>query len=83
MRCNGLHPSRHTNRWEKERDLPNSSFNPAFHIHQATERYQIAGYAIDGYAETTEEYSSYEAALAAFLSRCGLRSAPPTQLAML
>ena len=66
MRCNGLHPSRHTNKWEKERGLPNSWFDPTFHIHQATERYQLAGYAIDGYAEPTEEYSSYDTALAVF-----------------
>ncbi len=72
MRCNGLHPSRHTNKWEKERGLPNSWFDPTFHIHQATERYQIAGYAIDGYAEPTEEYSSYDTAVVVFLSRCGL-----------
>ncbi|MBM2826235.1 MAG: putative cytosolic protein [Dehalococcoidia bacterium] len=79
MRCNGFHSSKHTNKWEKERSLPNSWFNPTFHIHRATERYQIAGYAIDGYAEPCDEYSSYEAALTVFLSRCRLNEPPSPQ----
>lgn len=53
-RYNGKHPSRHTNKYEKRQGLPNESFDPDFHIHLATERYQLSGYAIDGYAETTD-----------------------------
>ena len=40
IRYNGKHPSKHTNRWEKDRGEPNHTFEPAFHVHRATERYQ-------------------------------------------
>jgi hypothetical protein len=73
IRYNGVHPSRHTNRWEKERGLPNRGFGPTFHIHRATERYQTAGYAIDGYAETTDLYGDFESALEAFFDNCGFQ----------
>jgi hypothetical protein len=75
IRYNGIHPSRHTNRWEKERLLPNNKFDLRFHIHRATERYQMAGYAIDGYAEVTDAYTDFGSALEAFLDNCGFR--PP------
>jgi hypothetical protein len=68
IRCNGTHPSVHTNRWEKERELENSSFGPAFHIHRATERYQVAGLKIDSYAEQTEAYNDFNSALTFFFS---------------
>lgn len=83
IRYNGVHPSRHTNRWEKQRDLPNSAFDPAFHIHRATERYQLAGYAIDGYAETTELYGDFDSALEAFLDGCGFQRPRPLQQPLL
>ena len=73
VRYNGLHPSRHTNRLERESGLPNSRFGPDFHIHRATERYQKAGYAIDWYAEVTDRYTDFGSALEAFLSDCGFR----------
>jgi hypothetical protein len=50
VRFNGRHPSQHTNRWEKARGKPNASFRNRFHMHKATERYQVEGLPIDGYA---------------------------------
>ena len=75
VRYNGKHPSEHTNRYEKTRGLLNSSFRNKFHIHRATERYQEEGLKIDGYAEATEDYSSFETAMSAFVSSNGF-SAP-------
>jgi len=70
-RFNGKHPSGHTNKWERNRQLPNSFFRNVFHIHKATERYQRDGLAIDGYAEPTTKYASFETALRAFVSGNG------------
>lgn len=42
-RYNGKHPSQHTNKLEKAKGLPNSSFRNVFHIHMATQRYQETG----------------------------------------
>ena len=60
-RYNGLH--RHTNRIER------ASFR-AFHIHYATQRYQDAGWDIDAYAETTDEYAGIDSALDVLLDEC-------------
>jgi hypothetical protein len=78
-RYNGRHSSRHTNKWEKARDLPNSHFEPAFHTHLATERYQLASLKIDGYAEVTDMYNDYPSALEAFLSGCCFQREDPSQ----
>ena len=67
VRHNGKHPSEHTNKIEKRLGKPNSSFRNVFHVHKATERYQQAGFAIDGYAEQTTRYSSFQAALEAMI----------------
>ncbi len=67
LRYNGKHPSEHTNKLEEEQGQQNSKFGPAFHIHKATERYQEAGYAIDGYAETVVAYQDFGSALDCFL----------------
>ncbi len=32
LRYNGKHPSKHTNKWEKENGLSDYTFAPAFHI---------------------------------------------------
>lgn len=72
VRFNGRHPSRHTNKWEKARKLPNAVFHGRFHIHMATERYQLEGYEIDGYAEVTDRFDSFESALHAFVRSNGL-----------
>jgi hypothetical protein len=70
-RFNGRHPSQHTNKWEKARGLPNAIFRNCFHVHRATERYQVEGYEIDGYAEVTTEYDSFDSALHAFVRSNG------------
>jgi hypothetical protein len=67
LRYNGKHPSEHTNKWEEEQGQPNSKFGPSFHIHKATERYQEAGYSIDGYAEVVTTYQDFRSALNSFL----------------
>ncbi len=74
-RYNGLHPSQHTNQWERRRGDRNSTFGPAFHIHRATERYQLEGLDIDGFAEVTDKYADFESALSCFVQECGFR--PP------
>lgn len=72
VRFNGRHPSQHTNKWEKARKLDNASFKNRFHIHTATERHQLDGFDIDGYAETTDRYDSFESALREFVRSNGL-----------
>ncbi len=72
IRFNGRHPSQHTNKWEKARNLPNSAFRNRFHVHRATERYQNEGLETDGYAEVTDEYDSFESALRLFVRSNGL-----------
>lgn len=61
-RHNGTHSSRHTNEFEKRQHLPNSELSICFHRHLATERYQIAGLKIDGYAEQTNDYNDLKTA---------------------
>jgi len=69
-RNNGVHPSRHTNRWEKMQGQPNSQLEVGYHIHMATERYQLAGLRIDGYAKATDQYRDIESALRVLLTDC-------------
>ena len=71
-RYNGKHSSQHTNRLEKAQGKPDSSFRNTFHIHKATQRYQEAGLPIDGYAEETTEYASFDIALQAFVRSNGI-----------
>jgi len=75
VRYNGKHPSLHTNRIER-----NSFYD--FHIHRATERYQLAEYPIDGYAEVTRSYSTFEEALTAFLKDCHFEFPSSDQLSL-
>lgn len=82
-RYNGKHPSRHTNRWEKDMGEASHTFDPDFHIHRATERYQRDGYAIDGYAETTDDYSDYGSAFDAFLEGCNFEQVDSAQQKLL
>jgi hypothetical protein len=72
-RYNGKHPSEHTNKLEKARGDENPEFRNQFHIHMATERYQLDGYEIDGYAEVTDRYCSFDSALAEFLRATGFQ----------
>ncbi len=71
-RYNGKHPSQHTNKVEKAHGEPNSSFRNKFHIHKATQRYQEEGLKIDGYAEETTEYASFDTALQEFVQSNGI-----------
>jgi hypothetical protein len=52
---------RHANKIE------GTSFTNAFHVHQATERYQAAGFDTEGYAEPTDEFYDLATALDAML----------------
>lgn len=79
FRCNGKHPSAHTNKLERLAGEKDHTFEPCFHTHQATERYQQPGYRIDGYAEPTGEYTDYETALEYFVKRCGFVDPEPPE----
>lgn len=46
-----------------------------FHIHSATERYQLAGQREDAYAEPTDRFSDYEGAVRCLVHDAGLPSA--------
>jgi hypothetical protein len=70
IRHNGKHPSDHTNKIEK------TKFRNVFHIHRATERYQMAGYDIDGFATETTLYASFATALQQFIDLYGFEVAP-------
>ena len=74
LRYNGKHSSEHTNKWEKREGGENVKFRNSFHVHRATERYQLAGFKIDGYAEVTTEYGSFESALQTFVNGNGFRT---------
>jgi hypothetical protein len=56
----------HSNRLEK-------SALYAFHIHQATERYQREGEKEDSYAEPTDRYSDLVGAIDCLIADCGFR----------
>lgn len=62
LRYNGKHPSKHTNQIE------GTVIKNDFHIHIATERYQQSGRAIDGYAQATTKYATFEESLDAMLA---------------
>jgi hypothetical protein len=70
-RFNGKHPSEHTNKYERKHALDNAKFRNRFHVHYATERYQTEGFPIDGYAETTNRYYSFDSALRVFVNTNG------------
>jgi hypothetical protein len=53
-----------------------------FHIHQATERYQESGMREDAFAETTDRYADFHAALRCMLEDCGF-DIPDGQLDLL
>lgn len=59
--------------------------NPAFydfHIHKATERYQLAGRKEEAYAEITNRYSNLRSALRCLIDDCNvsLKENPQTKL---
>jgi len=59
----------HTNRIERETFY-------GFHVHTATERYQDIGLDEDAYAEPTNRYSDYSAAVQCLVEDCGCTFAP-------
>jgi len=71
LRYNGKQPSQHTNKVEKKRGEPDVAFRNEFHIHRATERYQLARFKIDGYAEITDQYDSFDEVLRKFVTSNG------------
>ncbi|HVW87297.1 MAG TPA: hypothetical protein VHB50_21570 [Bryobacteraceae bacterium] len=71
VRHNGNHKADHTNTIEKRQGLPNSILRNAFHIHQATQRYQESGRSIDSYAEATSLYNTLDGALDLMVSSYG------------
>lgn len=54
----------HTNRIEKDRFYD-------FHVHYATERYQVAGFHSDGYAVADNRYTDYYGAMLCLFNDCG------------
>ena len=71
IRFNGRHPSDHTNKLERAKREGMQRFRSQFHIHRASERYQIAGFEMDGYADPTTVYDSFDAALKQFIALFG------------
>jgi hypothetical protein len=71
IRCNGKHPSDHTNKYEKRFGGTPVKFRNVFHIHRATERYQTYGYEIDGFGEPVTLYNSFEGAKNHFIGLFG------------
>lgn len=63
----------HTNKIE------NNTFYD-FHIHMATERYQLAGFLEDAYAIMTDRYADFAGALECFINDCGFMMPPSDQL---
>lgn len=59
----------HTNRIERKTFY-------GFHIHSATERYQDLGLDEDAYAEPTDRFSDYSAAVQCLVEDCGCTFAP-------
>ncbi len=65
----------HTNKIEKETFYD-------FHIHQATERYQAAGFDEDGYAVTSKEFADIQSALDCLVKDCSIVLPANRQLKM-
>ena len=63
----------HTNKVEKETFYD-------FHIHQATERYQVAGFDEEGYAVISKEFVDIQSALDCLVKDCSIALPPNRQL---
>lgn len=50
--------------------LEKTQIKNTFHIHYATERYQISGFQEDGYAQITDRYSDLDGALKCMMADC-------------
>jgi len=54
-----------------------------FHIHMATERYQVAGYEEYHYAETTDRFADLGGAIRCMIQDCAFELPPGTQETLL
>jgi hypothetical protein len=63
--------------------LEQQRFGVGFHIHTATERYQLAGFDEDTYAEVTDRYGNVWEALECLLSDCGFQDDQGSQLRLI
>ena len=71
-RYNGkTHP--HTNKLERQ------TVPLGFHIHEATERYQLAGFDEDAFASSTDRYTNLQEALECLLVDCACRDTGSAQ----
>ena len=73
-RYNGKHE--HTNKIEQQ-----TFYN--FHIHTATERYQLLGQEEDAFAEPTDRYNDLSGAIKCLVEDCGFIVPPGTQLELI
>lgn len=74
-RYNG-HSHEHTNKIEQDKFFD-------YHIHKATERYQLSGLDEDEYAQTSDRYSDLYGALNCLLTDCNFIIPTNTQIAMI
>ncbi len=51
-----------------------------FHVHTATERYQLSGLREDAYAERTDLYQDFAGAQQRLILECGFKASPNSQL---
>lgn len=65
----------HTNKIEKDKFFE-------YHIHKATERYQLSGLDEDEYAETTDGYSDLHDALQCLINECNFILPETPQIAL-
>jgi len=68
------------NSHEHSNKLERTNIRFDFHVHMATERYQVAGFKEEGYAEPTDAYGDLPGAVAYMLEAAGFE--PPTQGSM-
>lgn len=66
----------HTNKIEK------STFRD-FHIHYATERYQLAGHNVEGFAVAMSRYSDLAGALSCMIADCNFEEPSNSQMRLL
>ncbi len=73
-----FHLRRHNgNSHEHANKLEGTGIRFDFHVHIATERYQVAGFKAEGYAESTDAYGDLPGAVGHMLEVAGFE--PPTQ----
>ncbi len=53
-----------------------------FHVHYATERYQLIGASEDSYAEPTDRYADFQGALSCLLEECNFEGPADPQVGL-